>query len=107
MRKDIELHKRIDSLKFIRLSHLDLKAGVFDESKIESPIEQLLSINSYKHPRGKLKCIINCAAIIFDNLRINSKKEEPGADQFFPGWFHDISFINFDLIDLIDLFDLI
>jgi len=86
LERDISLHNRIASLRFVQLKHLDVKPGMVDEQQLDSAVEQLLHINSVKSPRGKLRCIINCAKLIFQNLTQHCKRT-PGVEEFLPGKF--------------------
>lgn len=49
--------------------------------------KELQKINTYKAPRDKLVCILNCCRVINNlllNVSIGSKDNPPGADDFLP-----------------------
>lgn len=49
--------------------------------------KELQKINTYKAPRDKLVCILNCCRVINNlllNVSIASKDNPPGADDFLP-----------------------
>lgn len=72
--------------QFIRPEHLDIPPK-FDESSLLFAQKELLKINTYKAPRDKLVCILNCCRVINNlllNVSIGSKDNPPGADDFLP-----------------------
>ncbi|KAG0599658.1 hypothetical protein M758_12G169700 [Ceratodon purpureus] len=72
--------------QFIRPEHLDIPPN-FHESSWLLAQKELQKINTYKAPRDKVVCILNCCRVINNlllNVSIGSKDNPPGADDFLP-----------------------
>ncbi|KIY63586.1 hypothetical protein CYLTODRAFT_493795 [Cylindrobasidium torrendii FP15055 ss-10] len=86
LERDRVLVQRIRLLEWIEPRHLDIpteeQAG---EGFLAFAQQELLKINSYKAPRDKLICILNCCKVIFGYLRhLKKESEAAGADDFLP-----------------------
>lgn len=84
---DQKLSEKMAMLQqFIRPEHLDIPPNT-DESSWLLAQKELQKINTYKAPRDKLVCILNCCRVINNlllNVSIGSKDNPPGADDFLP-----------------------
>ncbi|KAL2611438.1 hypothetical protein R1flu_023130 [Riccia fluitans] len=73
--------------EFIRPEHLDIPENSQNESSWLLAQKELQRINTYKSPRDKLVCILNCCRVI-NNLLVKasmaSNDSPPGADDFLP-----------------------
>jgi len=73
--------------QFIRPEHLDIPPSFQNKSSWLLAQKELQKINTYKAPRDKLVCILNCCRVI-NNLLLNvslaTNDNPPGADDFLP-----------------------
>eukprot|EP00249_Psilotum_nudum_P018553 c26861_g1_i1 orf=524-2221(-) len=73
--------------QFIKPEHLDIPPDFRNETSWLLAQKELQKINTYKAPRDKLVCILNCCRVI-NNLLLNatmsSNGHPPGADDFLP-----------------------
>ncbi|KAL3682685.1 hypothetical protein R1sor_000707 [Riccia sorocarpa] len=73
--------------EFIRPEHLDIPKNSQNETSWLLAQKELQRINTYKSPRDKLVCILNCCRVI-NNLLVKasmaSNDSPPGADDFLP-----------------------
>ncbi|CAM6099160.1 unnamed protein product [Calypogeia fissa] len=86
--QDQRLSEKMSILqKFIRPEHLDISESFQNETSWLLAQKELQKINTYKAPRDKLVCILNCCRVI-NNLLLNvsmaNKDNPPGADDFLP-----------------------
>ncbi|XP_057847823.1 vacuolar protein sorting-associated protein 9A isoform X2 [Cryptomeria japonica] len=85
---DQELSEKISLVQqFIRPEHLDILPNFQNETSWLLAQKELQKINTYKAPRDKLVCILNCCRVI-NNLLLNvsmaTNDNPPGADDFLP-----------------------
>ncbi|KAI8985380.1 hypothetical protein BDB01DRAFT_849959 [Pilobolus umbonatus] len=80
--KDEIIHHKIKIFRWIRESHLDIPNSPDNDSFLSFAESELIKMNSYKAPRDKLICILNCCKIIFGLLKHMGQSD--GADAFFP-----------------------
>lgn len=62
--RDELLTQRMTALAFIQPNHLDIPEAYCNENSWVLAQRELLRINTYKAPRDKLVCILNCCRII-------------------------------------------
>ncbi|XP_002989534.2 vacuolar protein sorting-associated protein 9A [Selaginella moellendorffii] len=83
--KDQELSDKISLLQhFIKPEHLDLPQSFQNEASWLIAEKELQKINSYKAPRDKLVCILNCCRVINNLLLMAKSGTPPGAEEFLP-----------------------
>ncbi|KAH9823315.1 hypothetical protein DFH28DRAFT_881177 [Melampsora americana] len=84
LERDEVLSQKFNLFHWITDHHLDLELER-DESDgfLEFAKTELLKINSYKAPRDKMICILNCSKVIFGLIR-HISQSEGGADTFVP-----------------------
>lgn len=89
---DVEVDKQLSEKisliqQFIRPENLDIKPAFQNETSWLLAQKELQKVNSYRAPRDKLVCILNCCKVI-NNLLFNasmaSNENPPGADEFLP-----------------------
>ncbi|CAO3687936.1 unnamed protein product [Rhizopus stolonifer] len=80
--RDDILHHKISIFRWIREKHLDIAETEHNENFLKFAESELLKINSYKAPRDKLICILNCCKIIFGLIK--QAEGDAGADKFLP-----------------------
>ncbi|KAM7252881.1 hypothetical protein ACFE04_025499 [Oxalis oulophora] len=85
---DHEISEKIQLLQtFLRPEHLDIPTILQNEASWLLAEKELQKINSFKAPREKLLCIMNCCRVI-NNLLLNASISEnrvmAGADDFLP-----------------------
>lgn len=85
---DQELSEKMTLVQqFIRPEHLDIQPNFQNETSWLLAQKELQKINTYKAPRDKLVCILNCCRVI-NNLLLNvsmaTNDNPPGADDFLP-----------------------
>lgn len=85
---DQELSEKMSLVQqFIRPEHLDIQPNFQNETSWLLAQKELQKINTYKAPRDKLVCILNCCRVI-NNLLLNvsmaTNDNPPGADDFLP-----------------------
>ena len=87
--RDEVLASRLRALQtFVEPAHLDIPEHFSDEECWALAQHELLKMNSYKAPKDKLICILNCCRIINNLLAARAEqlkgKEAAGADDFLP-----------------------
>lgn len=87
--RDEVLASRLGALQtFVEPAHLDIPEHFSDEECWALAQHELLKMNSYKAPKDKLICILNCCRIINNLLAARAEqlkgKEAAGADDFLP-----------------------
>merc|ERR1711937_811239 len=81
--RDDLLNQRMKALgNFIKPQHLDIPDKYCNESSWTLAQKELQKINTYKAPRDKLVCILDCCRVI-SNL-LSTTEEGAGADDFLP-----------------------
>lgn len=80
--RDQALADRLSLLSFIEAKHLDIPAVLCEDKAISMAMKELCKIDTYKAPRDKMVCVLNCCKIINNILQSHSDKS--GADEFFP-----------------------
>jgi hypothetical protein len=81
--RDEVIAQKIKIYGWIREEHLDIKPlGPKGEKFFTLAQQELLKINSYRAPRDKVICVLNCCKVIFGFLK-NSKADQ-SADAFVP-----------------------
>lgn len=85
---DQEISEKICLLQtFLKPEHLDIPAVLQNEASWLLAEKELQRINTFKSPREKLLCIMNCCRVI-NNLLLNASMSEnhvlAGADDFLP-----------------------
>ncbi|KAF9287559.1 hypothetical protein BGZ68_001656 [Mortierella alpina] len=78
--RDEVLSQKIRIFRWIKEEHLDIPHSPHNEAYLNNAQAELKKINSYKAPRDKVICILNCCKFIFSKSEGNSK----GADTFLP-----------------------
>lgn len=84
--RDALLSQRMKALSnFIKPEHLDIPEAYRNESSWILAQKELQKINTYKAPRDKLVCILNCCRVISNLLSMAAKENSAaGADDFLP-----------------------
>ncbi|KAG6659127.1 hypothetical protein I3843_03G010800 [Carya illinoinensis] len=85
---DHEISEKICLLQtFLKPEHLDIPAVLQNEASWLLAEKELQKINTFKAPREKLSCIMNCCRVI-NNLLLNASMSEnhvlAGLDDFLP-----------------------
>lgn len=82
--RDDILAQKVRIYGWIRPEHLDIpKIEESSERFLKLAQHELLKIKSYRAPRDKVICVLNCCKVIFGLLR-NSKLSDTSADSFMP-----------------------
>ncbi|SPO04258.1 related to VPS9 (involved in vacuole trafficking) [Cephalotrichum gorgonifer] len=81
--RDEILTQKINIYGWIREEHLDIEP-VSDSGKrfLKLAQQELLKIKSYRAPRDKIICVLNCCKVIFGLLK--NAKSDTSADSFMP-----------------------
>jgi len=81
--RDDVIAQKIRIYGWIKEEHLDMPA-IGDQGRkfLVLAQQELLKINSYRAPRDKVICILNCCKVIFGFLKNN--KSDQSADSFIP-----------------------
>ncbi|KAH7395327.1 hypothetical protein DE146DRAFT_616010 [Phaeosphaeria sp. MPI-PUGE-AT-0046c] len=81
--RDEILAQKVRIYKWVSEEHLDIKP-VGDKGKkfLNLAQQELLKIKSYRAPRDKIICVLNCCKVIFGFLR--TSKSDQSADAFVP-----------------------
>ncbi|KAH6646166.1 hypothetical protein BKA67DRAFT_525981 [Truncatella angustata] len=81
--RDEILTQKINIYGWVREAHLDI-APVSDSGKrfLTLAQQELLKIRSYRAPRDKIICVLNCCKVIFGLLK--NAKSDTSADSFMP-----------------------
>ncbi|GMG21816.1 unnamed protein product [Ambrosiozyma monospora] len=85
--KDRQYNQNVKLYHWLELKHLDVPMNLNVESNfVKLASSEINKINSYKSPRDKIICILNCCKIIFGLIRQQQKlqKIEENADSFVP-----------------------
>ena len=90
--QDEHLSALLSALQFVLPEHLDIPERVRKEGTYAMAMKELNKINSYKAPRDKLVCIMNCCYIINNLLGLAARGADGvsgsgdgfGADDFLP-----------------------
>ncbi|GAB0132966.1 hypothetical protein EsDP_00001386 [Epichloe bromicola] len=81
--RDEILTQKINIYGWVRLEHLDIPAvGDSGRRFLKLAQQELLKIKSYRAPRDKIICALNCSKVIFGLLKHN--KSDSSADSFMP-----------------------
>ncbi|KAF9900316.1 hypothetical protein EC991_007637 [Linnemannia zychae] len=81
--RDEVLTQKIRIFRWIRPEHLDIPDNPHNAAYLDKAQAELKKINSYKAPRDKVICILNCCKFIFTLIR-RSEGNSKGADTFLP-----------------------
>ncbi|KAE8398633.1 guanine nucleotide exchange factor Vps9 [Aspergillus pseudonomiae] len=82
--RDEVLAQKIRIYSWVREAHLDIPpVGSHGRRFLTLAQQELSKINSYRAPRDKVICILNCCKVIFGLLK-NSKSSDTSADSFVP-----------------------
>lgn len=82
--RDEVLAQKVRIYKWVREEHLDIKpVGEKGRKFLNLAQQELLKIKSYRAPRDKIICVLNCCKVIFGFLR-TSKSSDLSADAFVP-----------------------
>ncbi|KAF2277334.1 uncharacterized protein EI97DRAFT_287700 [Westerdykella ornata] len=82
--RDEVLAQKVRIYKWVREEHLDIEpVGDKGRKFLQLAQQELLKINSYRAPRDKVICILNCCKVIFGFLRTSTKSDQ-SADSFVP-----------------------
>ncbi|KAI0406799.1 hypothetical protein F4802DRAFT_556144 [Xylaria palmicola] len=81
--RDDVLAQKISIYGWVREEHLDIQP-ITDSGKrfLALAQQELLKIRSYRAPRDKIICVLNCCKVIFGLLKHN--KSDSSADSFMP-----------------------
>lgn len=87
-KSDQDISEKMTLLQqFLRPEHLDIPPNFQNETSWLLAQKELQKINTFRAPRDKLACILNCCRVI-NNLLLNasmaSNENPPGADNFLP-----------------------
>lgn len=81
--RDEVLAQKVRIYKWVKEDHLDIKpVGDKGRKFLHLAQQELLKIKSYRAPRDKVICILNCCKVIFGFLR--TSKSDQSADAFVP-----------------------
>jgi len=81
--RDEVLAQKVRIYKWVREEHLDIKpVGDKGRKFLNLAQQELLKIKSYRAPRDKIICVLNCCKVIFGFLR--TSKSDQSADAFVP-----------------------
>lgn len=81
--RDDVIEQKIKIYGWIREEHLDVKSlGSKGDKFLTLAQKELLKINSYRAPRDKVICVLNCCKVIFGFLK--NAKQDQSADAFVP-----------------------
>ncbi|KAG0213549.1 hypothetical protein BGX31_001259 [Mortierella sp. GBA43] len=81
--RDEVLSQKIRIFRWIREEHLDIPLTPHNELYLNNAQKELTKINTFKAPRDKVICILNCCKFIFTLIR-RSEGNSKGADTFLP-----------------------
>ena len=82
--RDDILSQKIRIYSWVREEHLDIApVGPNGERFLRLAQQELLKIKSYRAPRDKVICVLNCCKVIFGLLK-NAKISDTSADSFVP-----------------------
>ncbi|KAF9155721.1 hypothetical protein BG015_008855 [Linnemannia schmuckeri] len=81
--RDEVLTQKIRIFRWIKPEHLDIPDNAHNAAYLDKAQAELKKINSYKAPRDKVICILNCCKFIFTLIR-RSEGNSKGADTFLP-----------------------
>ncbi|KAJ2495924.1 hypothetical protein GGI11_008309, partial [Coemansia sp. RSA 2049] len=80
--KDHVISEKMSLFRWIRAEHLDIQqtaSASATESFLQFARTELLKINSFKSPRDKVICILNCCTVIYALLRTAKEQQEDNA----------------------------
>ncbi|KAI5798781.1 hypothetical protein FPQ18DRAFT_322813 [Pyronema domesticum] len=83
--RDEVLTQKVRIYSWIREEHLDIEDTVSGDAGrrfLDLAVKEMLKIGTYRAPRDKVICVLNCCKVIFGLLR-HSKSDE-SADKFVP-----------------------
>ncbi|KAL6869684.1 hypothetical protein ACO1O0_001013 [Amphichorda felina] len=81
--RDDILTQKINIYGWVREEHLDIpQVGDSGRRFLKLAQQELLKIKSYRAPRDKIICVLNCCKVIFGLLKHN--KSDSSADSFMP-----------------------
>ncbi|CAO2655055.1 Nn.00g117880.m01.CDS01 [Neocucurbitaria sp. VM-36] len=81
--RDEVLAQKVRIYKWVKEEHLDIKpVGDKGRKFLHLAQQELLKIKSYRAPRDKIICILNCCKVIFGFLRTSNSDQS--ADAFVP-----------------------
>jgi len=82
--RDDILAQKIRIYSWVREEHLDIPpVGANGERFLRLAQQELVKIKSYRAPRDKVICILNCCKVIFGLLK-NAQSSDTSADSFVP-----------------------
>ncbi|KTW28579.1 hypothetical protein T552_01840 [Pneumocystis carinii B80] len=82
LERDRIIHEKISMFSWVKEEHIEVPYTNLNQKFLELAGQELLKINSYRSPRDKIFCILNCSKVIFGLLRY--AKIEESADKFIP-----------------------
>ena len=93
-RRDKDIERKIATLAFIQPKHLDIRnvdRGDYEDDW-ELAAGELRKVNSYRAPRDKVVCILNCCRVVTKLLTkaAGSVGSLPGADEFLPALIYTV-----------------
>jgi hypothetical protein len=81
--RDEVLAQKVRIYKWVKEEHLDIKpVGDKGRKFLHLAQQELLKIRSYRAPRDKVICVLNCCKVIFGLLR--TSQSDQSADSFVP-----------------------
>ncbi|KAI1769467.1 hypothetical protein GGR53DRAFT_911 [Hypoxylon sp. FL1150] len=82
--RDEILAQKINIYGWVKEEHLDIPPIASESGKkfLELAEQELLKIRTYRAPRDKIICVLNCCKVIFGLLKHN--KSDSSADSFMP-----------------------
>ncbi|MCJ1469396.1 hypothetical protein MMC07_008029 [Pseudocyphellaria aurata] len=82
--RDEVLSQKVSIYGWVQEEHLDIRpVGDSGRRFLTLAQQELLKIKTYRAPRDKIICVLNCCKVIFGLLR-NSKAADTSADSFVP-----------------------
>ncbi|KAF9584663.1 hypothetical protein BGW38_005660 [Lunasporangiospora selenospora] len=81
--RDEVLAQKIRIFRWVEEKHLDIPHSSNNETFLKSAQSELRKMNSFRAPRDKVICILNCCKFIFTLIR-RSEGNSKGADTFLP-----------------------
>ncbi|QSL65519.1 hypothetical protein MERGE_002832 [Pneumocystis wakefieldiae] len=82
LERDRIIQEKISMFNWIREEHIEIPCTNLNKRFLELAGQELLKINTYRSPRDKIFCILNCSKVIFGLLKY--AKIEESADKFIP-----------------------
>jgi len=83
LQRDQALLDKFKMFSFLQPKHFDVPNSLCEGDEFNHAKEELCKMDTYKAPRDKMICVLNCCKIINKMLQSSTDKAV-GADEFFP-----------------------